>query len=97
MCQEVENPITLIQVVTIKVSFSTSENQMGKSLRRDDFCSLRKHPFLLALRSWGRWSLSRRRSSARNVPSGEERGETDVFAGCDLCDRLGGQTVLLIG
>ena len=32
--------------------------------------SLRKHPFLLALRRWG-----------RNVPSGEERGETDVFAG----------------
>ena len=26
-------------------------------------------------------SLSRRRSSARNVPSDEERGETDVFAG----------------
>ena len=26
-------------------------------------------------------SLSRRRSSARNVPSGKERGETDVFAG----------------
>ena len=26
-------------------------------------------------------SLSRRCSSARNVPSGEERGETDVFAG----------------
>ena len=26
-------------------------------------------------------SLSRRRSSARNVPSGEQRGETDVFAG----------------
>ena len=26
-------------------------------------------------------SLSRRRSSARNVPIGEERGETDVFAG----------------
>ena len=25
--------------------------------------------------------LSPRRSSARNVPSGEERGETDVFAG----------------
>ena len=25
--------------------------------------------------------LSRRRSSARNVPSYEERGETDVFAG----------------
>ena len=26
-------------------------------------------------------SLSRRHSSARNVPIGEERGETDVFAG----------------
>ena len=26
-------------------------------------------------------SLSRRRSSSRNVPNGEERGETDVFAG----------------
>ena len=26
-------------------------------------------------------SLSRRRSSARNVPSGKERGETDVFSG----------------
>ena len=25
--------------------------------------------------------LSRRRSSSQNVPSGEERGETDVFAG----------------
>ena len=37
------------------------------------FHSLRKHPFLLALRSWGRF--------ARNVSSGEERGETDVFAG----------------
>ena len=35
--------------------------------------SLRKYPFLLALRLWGRF--------ARNVPSGEERGETDVFAG----------------
>ena len=29
-------------------------------------------------------SLSRRRSSARNVPSGEERGEADVFAGYGL-------------
>ena len=40
------------------------------------FCinfSLRKHPFLLALRRWGRF--------ARNVPGGEERGERDVFAG----------------
>ena len=32
--------------------------------------SLRKHPFLLSLRRRGRF-----------VPSGEERGETDVFAG----------------
>ena len=30
--------------------------------------SLRNHPFILALRRWGR--------VARNVPSGEERGET---------------------
>ena len=29
-------------------------------------------------------SLSRRRSSARNVPSDEERGETDVFAGYQI-------------
>ena len=29
--------------------------------------------------------LSHRRSSARNVPSGEERGETDVFAGYCSC------------
>ena len=29
-------------------------------------------------------SWSRRRSSARNVPSSEERGETDVFAGYSL-------------
>ena len=35
--------------------------------------SLRKHPFLLALHRWGRF--------ARNVPSGEERGEKDVFEG----------------
>ena len=35
--------------------------------------SLRKHLFLLALRRWGRF--------ARNIPSDEERGETDVFAG----------------
>ena len=28
-------------------------------------------------------SLNRRRSSERNDPSGEERGETDVFAGYD--------------
>ena len=33
----------------------------------------RKQPLLLALRRWGRF--------ARNVLSGEERGETTVFAG----------------
>ena len=38
-----------------------------------DPSSLRKHPFLLAPRRWGRF--------AQNVTSGEERGETDVFAG----------------
>ena len=41
-------------------------------------CSLRKHPFLLALRRWGRFAK-------RFVPSGEERGETDVFAGYSAC------------
>ena len=30
---------------------------------------------------YGIMSLSRRRSSSRNVPSGEERGETDIFEG----------------
>ena len=35
--------------------------------------SLRKHPFLLALRRWG--------SFARNASSGQERGETNVLAG----------------
>ena len=35
--------------------------------------SLRKDPFPLALRRWG--------SFARTVPSGEKRGETDLFAG----------------
>ena len=33
-------------------------------------------------------SLSYRRSSSRNVPSGEERGETDVFAGYPTSRRL---------
>ena len=42
---------------------------------------LRKHPFLLALRRWGR-------SSARNVPCSEERGETVVFAGYPTASRL---------
>ena len=33
-------------------------------------------------------SLSRRRSSARNVPIGEERGETDAFAGYVLTVKI---------
>ena len=28
--------------------------------------------------------MGRRRSSTQNVPSGEERGETDVFAGYQM-------------
>ena len=43
--------------------------------------SLRKHPFLLALRRWGHFVRRNVCDSTRNVPSGEERGETDVFAG----------------
>ena len=50
------------------------------------FGSLRKHPFLLARRRCGR-------SSARNVHSGEERGETDVFAGYPF----GGECVFVVG
>ena len=45
-----------------------------------DLClkpSLRKHPFLLALRPG---DVSRRKAK-RNVPSAKERGETNVFAG----------------
>ena len=41
-----------------------------EKVRFKPLVSLRKHPFLLALRRWGRF-----------VPVGEERGETDVFAG----------------
>ena len=47
--------------------------------------NLRKHPFLLALRRWG--------SFARNAPSGEERGETDVLAGYICSDNSRSQIV----
>ena len=43
-----------------------------------------KQPFLLALRRWGRF--------ARNVPSGEKRGATDVFAGYPQPSRSAGST-----
>ena len=45
--------------------------------------SLRIHPFLVSPRSpsLGTFRAEERRSSARNVPSDEQRGETDVFAG----------------
>ena len=60
-----------------KLSDFKSENKQGprkkKVMRTSTNYSLRKHPFLLALRRWGRFE--------RNVPSGEERGQTDVFAG----------------
>ena len=45
----------------------------------------RKHPFLLALRRWG--------SFARNAPSGEERGETDVLAGYKCSENFRSQIV----
>ena len=40
--------------------------------------SLRKHPFLHALRRWGRFA---RRNVCAKRPRGEERGETDAFPG----------------
>ena len=55
--------------------------------------SLRKRPFLLPLRGWGRFA--RRKRKTRNVPSGEEGGETDVFAGYRISQ--GGETESLIG
>ena len=53
--------------------------------------SLRKRPFLLSLRRWGRFA--RRKRKTRNVPSGEEGGETD--AGYRISQ--GGETESLIG
>ena len=44
----------------------------------DEGISLRKHPFLHALRHWGRFV---RRNVCAKRPRGEERGETDVFPG----------------
>ena len=54
---------------------------MVTQLRHTSLYSLQKHPFLLALRPLGAFRAGETRSSARNVPSGEEGGETDVFAG----------------
>ena len=48
-------------------SLADEHNTLPKSTSRN--VKLNKFPFV---------SLSRRRSSARNVPSGQERGETDV-------------------
>ena len=59
------------------VAQSTRAGALASTIESVDIrnrLSLRKHPFLLALRRCGR-------SSAQNVPSDEERGETDVFAG----------------
>ena len=44
----------------------------------DEGINLRKHPFLHALRRWGRFA---RRNVCAKRPRGEERGETDVFPG----------------
>ena len=56
---------------TLKIPPKTSEaTRKGRFAQMQNYLSLRKHPFLLALRRWGRFVLS-----------GEERGETDVFAG----------------
>ena len=44
----------------------------ARSKTGHNLSSLRKHAFLFSLRRW------------RNVPSGEEWGETDVFAGYNL-------------
>ena len=41
--------------------------------------------------------LSRRRSSVRNVPGGEERGETDVFAGYFIPDLQATHEILFSG
>ena len=49
-------------------------------VNRTDIGSRRKHPFLPISHHGGRF--------ARNVPSGEERGETDVFAGYDIGKHL---------
>ena len=51
----------------------SEHRQAIQNVRRCVMSSLRKYPFLLALRRWGCFAL--------NVPSGEERGETDAFAG----------------
>ena len=40
--------------------------------------------------------LSRRLSSARNVPSYEERGETDVFAGYASCGLRSSTTLMVM-
>ena len=44
----------------------------------DEGISLRKHPFLHALRRWVRFA---RRNLRAKRPRGEEGGETDVFPG----------------
>ena len=54
--------------------YSAKWETTHNSRHADIESSLRKHPFLLALRRWARFAR-------KNVPSYEERGQTDVFAG----------------
>ena len=75
-----KNYVTLPSFKIMKTDFQKCLNNFLSNDRSNLqlYCldSLRKHPFLLALRRWERF--------ARNVPSGEERAETDVFEGYSL-------------
>ena len=67
----------------IRTLLKTPARRASASLRSSTKRGKNKHPpVLLALRRWGRFS-------ARNFPSGEERGETDVFAGYEETVKLG--------
>ena len=63
---------------------SSSKTQMlllKKNISHNSVSTYHKIPNRFYITSMEFLSLSRRRSSSRNVPSGEERGETAVFAG----------------
>ena len=67
----VVSKIFFVTIIPCRLGSDLAENRkMICYINCQDSCSLRKPPFLLALRRWGRF-----------VPGGEERGETDVFAG----------------
>ena len=62
-------------------AFTDDVKSVRNPVRSADWSTEQLHCFSSCLRMTEFLSLSRRRSSARNVPIGEERGETDVFAG----------------